>query len=203
MIEKIKQNNVVTLLIPVVAVVVILESIVLVTGLTKKESAEVVEQPVEVSVAPVKEISDFNISILGSYDMTLGKSYPIEVNAVSSVSKSLDAVNLYVKYDATAFEVTNLSFDSKLPKPTFSKVSKQKNMVVVNYLISGSGGLEVKGGEALALLKFDVKPLKIGSFSFEVSTSKDSKESATMFVENTTSKALPFSGSGLNVNVLK
>lgn len=202
MTEKNKQANVVKFLIPLVAVVVILESILLVTNLTRQTKVgEPAETSPEVSVMPVENV-DFDVAVAGGADLRVGDEYPVEVTAVSRGEKKLDAVNLYVKYDSSAFDVSGLVFNDRLPKPTFSKVSKQKNLIVVNYLISDSSGFTVGSGESLSLLKFNVKPLKAGEFSFEVSTSKDSKESATMFVENATSKALPFSAGSLVVRVL-
>jgi hypothetical protein len=208
------KNNYLKIILPVVAVLVIAESVVFVSGLSKKaplvDSTVVpTDTTIPTGTATSARVTPavppmFNLTVsTKNQEMTIGKSYQVEVNSVSLGQKSLDAVNVYIKYDPTAFDVSNLVFDTKLPKPVFSKVSLQKSVVVVNYLISEKNGLVVKANENLALVKFTVKPKKTGNHSFEISSGNEAKESVTMLVENATSKALPYSSNKLTVNVLK
>ena len=109
-----------------------------------------------------------------------------------------------MKYDPTAFEITNLTFDKKLGKPTFSKISKDKGLLVANLYLSDPKGLSIVANEdVLKLMGFTVTPKKAGSFSFEVNTGNGRGESVTMMVENGTAKVVPFSSNKLDVNVTK
>lgn len=199
------KKNYMTLLIGLVAVVVIIESIVLISGLGKNAVVPVVNNnvvDVVVSKAPVVTGSKIDVLISSkNASMVVGKSYPVEVNAVAKGSESLDNISLYVKYDPQVLDVSGLTFDKKLPNPVFQKVSTTKGMVVVNYLITGKTGLALNSGDVLSLAKFQVTPKKAGSFNLQISTGNESKESVTMFVESATNKALPFSSNELTVNV--
>lgn len=194
-------------LIPVVAILVLAESLMLIMKLNDTKSGSVGNvanetMPTE-TISPENETSYAVAIVPESEEMTLGKTQAIEVKAMANDERSLDSINVYLAYDPEAFTVSNLTFDSKLPKPTFSKISDTKGLIVATYLISEADGLKVDRGEELSLMKFTVKPLKEGNFNFEISTGNDSQESATMFVESATSKVLPFSSNKLTVTVTK
>jgi hypothetical protein len=203
------KSNVLKYLVPIVAVVVLLESVLLIMNLRNRQTVtggtenQVTVSP-PVSNDQVSKPAVFDISIVSPSDsVKLGAAFPVEVKAVVNSARSLDSVNVYVKYNPSAFDITDLIFDSKLPKPTFSKASTLKGMVVVNFLISNPDGLKVSAKELLSLVKFTAKPKMTGNFSFEISTGNEAKESATMIVENATSEILPFTSSKLTVNVAR
>jgi hypothetical protein len=201
-----KQSNLVKILIPVVAVIVLAESVILISNLSKNNTNKTVVNPLQVTTPTVvtKEgnMPAYQVTITSTaVEMKLNKTETVEVKAVGNSNRSLDSVNVYLKYDPTAFEVTNLVFDKKLPAPTFSKVSQTTGLIVANFLISAPEGLKISSSDVLSLMKFGAKPIKTGVFTFEVSTGNEGKESTTMFVENATGRVLPFSSSKLTVNV--
>lgn len=199
-----KENKVVMFLVPVAAVIVLAESLMLISNLSSNNKvSKVAMTPTVVPAVTVEATRSavYAVTVAGAKEMKLNQTGAIEVQAAGNVDESLDSVNVYLKYDPTAFEISNLTFDAKLGTPTFSKVSQTTGLLVANFLISAPAGLKVSGGEVLSLMKFNVKPIKTGVFSFEVSTGNGNKEAATMFVENTTSKILPFTSSNLAVNV--
>lgn len=198
-----KDNKVVQFLVPIMAVVVLAESIMLISNLTNNKTANVPVVPTVVPTAVTEASSSavYTVTVAGNKAMKLNQSGTVEVSAVGNADESLDAVNVYLKYDPTAFDVSNLTFDKKLGMPAFSKVSQTTSLVVANFLISAPAGLKVGSGQALSLMKFDVKPIKTGDFNFEVNTGSDGSEAKTMFVENSTSKILPFTANKLTVNV--
>lgn len=197
-----ENKNILKLVIPVVAIIVIFESVVLVNDLMKRKqlipSAVIPKEVTKDTSGNGQPIVDL---VFGteSKQMVVGKNYPVELNMLSSMSKSVDSMSLYINFDPSAFDVTNLSFDSKLPKPYFSKVSTQKSLIVVNYLVQDQAGYKIESNNALALVKFNVKPKKAGTFNFEINTGVTDKESATMFIENASGKVLPFSSNKLTV----
>ena len=203
-----KENNLVRILVPVIAVIVVWESIMLVNVLQKTKAQETKTGPTPVasssSTPKVEKLMAFDL-VFGAEnkEMKVGKSYPMEVTLVGKNNYSVDSIALYVKYNPLGFEVSGLSGGEKLPKPTFSKVSALKGVAVINYLISDSKGYEVKKDDVVSILKFNVRPLRVGSFDFEIATGNDDKNSVTMFVENSTSGVLPFSSNKLNINVTK
>jgi len=201
------KKNYIKIILPIIAVLVIAESVVLVSGLNKNtqvvDEKSLTEPVVTKSVTPEGPVMFDLVMATKNKEMSVGKDYQIEVSSLVKSGVGLDAVNLYIKYDPLAFDVSNLVYGTKLPKPTFSKVSLQKSMIVVNYLISEKNGLKVTENENLSLLKFTARPKKAGNYSFEISSGNGTEESVTMIVENATSKALPYSSNKLTVNVLK
>jgi len=201
-------------LVPVVAVLVVVESVVLISKLTKKPATEeivpeiaieqsggVVDQPQasQETLPPVFEV----VFGADNKNLKVGEKSRVEVNLLSKGDYELDALSLFIKYDPEAFEVANLSYDERLPNPLIMKASSKAKLVLANFMVTDPGGLKVTNGDTIGLLQFDITPKKDGNFDFEISTSKDSKESATMFVETATSKDLPYSSNKLTVSVTK
>lgn len=204
-----KDNELLKLFIPLMAVVVIFESVLLVSNLTKKEKTGIKNiNRVQVNEAGSSaqviqnEPSAFEL-IFGTEtkEMSVGKKYSIELNMLGKNDYYLGGMDLYVKFDPTAFSVSNLTYGNNFPKPTYSKISQQKGVVVANYLISAENGFKVAKDQLDSMVSFDVIPKKAGNFNFEITTGNQDKESATMFIESSTSKVLPFSSNVLNVNV--
>lgn len=201
-----KENSILKIAVPVVAVLVIFESVMVVSNLSNRNQTKTNVIPVVTQTPNKSEVSTTPIDLVFGTDnkeMKIGKTYAIELNLLSKVGYSLDAIDLYVKYDQSAFKVENLTFGSRLPKPTFSKISDQKSLIVSNFLISDQGGLKIAANEIVPILKFNVTPKKAGDFVFEINQVQDQKESATLFIENSTSKVLPFLSNKLNVKAIK
>lgn len=188
---------------------VLIQSVILISKYNRKtpqlqgelDLTEVKEQPTVVKTVkdPVYQI---NLTAKNS-QLSLSQNSNVAVKLTGSSEHNVDSVNVYVKYDPEAFEVSNLKFGTKLPKPAFSKVSTLRGLVVANFLISDAKGLNLKKGEELAVMDFDIKPKKTGNFDFEISTGQEMKESATMIVENGTAKVLPFTSNKLTVTVAR
>lgn len=197
-------QNTLKIVVPIIAVIVLIESVLLISGIQKKKTQNEVSEssPTTQVITEGAEsaVYDINISADKS-ELNKGESGKMNVTLKGSTARSLDSVNIYVKYDPTAFDVPELMFDKKLPKPVFSKVSTSRGLLVANFLISDAEGLKLDANEELSLMEFNFSPKKSGEFNFEISTGNEMKESATMIVENTTSKVLPFSSNKLTVKV--
>jgi len=193
------QNKFIKYIVPVVAVLVLFESVVLISNLAKNKTDPGRMEPV--TEEEVMEAA-FDLAVKTETDeMVIGNESVVEVEAMTVTERSLDSVNVYVKYNPAAFDITGMTFGERMPEPTFAKASDVKGMVVVNFLISQQEGLRVEAGENLALVKFTVVPKMTGKYEFEISSGEEQKESVTMFVENATSEILPFTSSKLTVNV--
>lgn len=198
------KNNILKYLVPIVAVVVLFESLMLINSMRNKapvnnNSVAPTGQEAQTTVKP----ASFDLAVVGSSSMKVGTASTIEVKATALAARALDSVNLYLKYNPAAFDITKMVFDKRLPTPTFSKASTAKGMVVVNFLISDPSGVKVQPEDVLSLVKFEAKPKLTGSYTFEISTGNEMKESVTMFVENATSEILPFTSNKLTVNVVR
>lgn len=201
------QNNLLKYLLPVVAIIVVAESLMLMAKVKSPKSVPQNSTPTTVAVgeqngtpASVPEV--YNISLAADKtNLKKGEVATVSVKMVGSENKSLDSVNVYVKYDPNLLDVQGLQFDKKLPVPAFSKASTLRGLLVANFLVSDVKGLSVKAGESINLMTFKAKALKAGSQTFEISTGKEMKESATMIVETATSKQLGFSSNKLTINV--
>jgi len=201
-----KENNLIKVLIPLVAVVVVFESIVLVTSLDKGTKSTVSSnQATNSAQTLVSEVAPIELVFAtDTQEMKIGKAYTVSLNMTGKEDKKLDGIDLYVKFGPNLVNITGLNFPNKtLGQPVFSKVSTLKNVVVASFLVSDKQGFAINKDELNNLMEFKVTPKKIGKIDFEVSTGSDSKESVTMFVENSTGKVLNFSSNKLEITAIK
>lgn len=189
------KDRLIKFLIPVVAVLVIAESVVLVSGALRRD--EIVDNIAEEKIAKVLMRLE-----TAEKSMSVGEKLPISLKLSSAESYAVDAIEIYIKYDPSAFEISGLAFNNDLPKPAASRVSREKGMVVVTYLIDEPKGYQLTPGLDLSLVNFEAKAKKAGSFDFEIATSPAATGSVTMLVESIASKVIPFDDSGLTINVL-
>ncbi|MDD4410322.1 MAG: hypothetical protein PHE32_01285 [Candidatus Shapirobacteria bacterium] len=198
-------NKILKILIPIIAVVIIFESVMLVSGLEKsnivtKESTGSAETKKEEVV--VGNAFDLVFST-DSKEMKVDKNYQIKLQGLVKEKNTLDAIDISIKYDAKNLDITNLVFDEKLPKPFIGQIIKEDGMIVVKYLIETKQGMTFNVNDVVSLVSFNVKTRVAGNYEFEVATGNEDKKFATMFIENTSAKALPFSGNKLEINVIK
>lgn len=200
-----EKKDILKTLVPVIAVIVLAESVMLILSLNRKTVNTInLGQPQGVSPAITQTITQpvYHLTVSTAIkELQLNKTGIVEVKAVGNEDKNLDSISVYLKYNPDAFEISSLTFDKKLPVPAFSKISQTKGVVVATFLITEAKGLKVKQGEELTLMKFNIKPIKTGNFDFEISTGNEAKESVTMLVENATSKVVPFSSDKLTISV--
>lgn len=198
------KSNVLKYVIPIIAVLVIAESVYLVNSLisSKDSVSKVVDIVGQDYVDETSEEKVVLSVVSDSEDYSVGSEVTVNVLMVSKEELLADAINLYVSYDPAMTELSDLAAGEGMPKPTFEKISDKKNMVVMNYYIEDNG-LAFEPGEGRILATFKAKILKAGVLNFDLSTGIEDKDSATMIVENSTSEAVPFSVSNLRVEVLE
>lgn len=198
-------NKMLKTLIPVIAVVVIFESIMLVSNLEKKTAISgVTAQKVEVVQQEVKTENAFDLSLTtDSKEMKIGKSYKVKLQALVKQKSTLSGIDVAIKYDAKNLDISNLVFDGKLQKPFIGQVMKEDGMIVVKYLIETKQGITFNIDDVVSLISFDVKAKTAGSYKFEIATGNEDKKFDTLFVETTSVKALPFTSNQLEINVIK
>jgi hypothetical protein len=199
-----KNNKILKTLIPIIAVVIIFESVMLVSGLEKStivinESTESAEVKKEVVVNNSFDL----IFVTDSKELSVGKNYQVKLQALVKEKSTLDAIDIAIKYDAKNLDVSNLIFDEKLPKPFIGQILKEDGMIVVKYLIEAKKGMTFNVNDIVSLVSFNIKAKTVGSYGFEVATGIEDKKFATIFIETTSVKALPFSSNKLEINIIK
>jgi hypothetical protein len=200
-------NKIVKTLIPVVAVIVIFESIMLVSNLEKNvassTASDITSAVNKTETITKAEVKAFELSfVTETKEMKVGKKYKVSLDVTPSNDSNLNALDLYVKFDPAMVTISNLVSGKELAKPDFIKVSDKKNVIVENFLFSAKEGAVFTKGKETNLLTFTVTPKKLGSSSFEISTGDSEGDSVTMFVDKVTSKGLPFSSSKLEINLM-
>lgn len=189
------------MLIPVIAVIVIFESVVLVSNLEKGTTMTVVNEVTPtVTVTEEKKIAAFDVSFLtDETQMKVGKKYKVSVNLVPKNDYSLNALDLYVKFDPALVTISNLVSSNDLATPDLIKVSDKKDVIAVNYLFADKEGVVFVKDKGMILLTFTVTPKSTGNSSFEISTGDNDGDSVTMFVDKNTSKDLFFTSNKLEI----
>lgn len=202
-------NKLIKFLIPLVAIVVVFESIVLVNNLEKptevNQSNKVEEKkPTEEVVIENPVINfDFKVSSKTPTEMKLGKTYKIDLVLNSVENKAIDGLETYIKYDPEIFKITNLVSNSKLVKPEISKIDNEAGMLSNILLIEEKEGLVLESGKEVNVLSFNITPLEEGDYSLELSNNSVDKKYDTLIVETGTSKSLGWTGGKLDINVTK
>ena len=194
---KMNKTNILRILIPLVAVLVIVESIYLATSLVDKNN-----QVKEVAQNPTLD-KTININLV-SQPQNYVKGKPFEVKVVMEAESDVlvDALNLYVQYDPEQMTVSELTSLEAMPQPTFAKISDKKDMIVLNYYIE-SDGYAFLAKNPIEVASFMVTPLVTGEIKMDLSTGVIDKDSVTMIVENGTSQVVPFVANNLRIEVLE
>lgn len=199
-------NKMIKTLIPVIAVVIIFESIMLVSNLEKNsisslKTKEVIPTVVEVDEGTKKEEDSLVLNLLSeNKEMKIGKKYKISVGLTPKTELNLNALDLFVKFDPEMVSISDLVSTKELVKPDFIKVSDKKSVVVANFLFTTKDGVSFTKDKQVEILTFNATPKKAGVFGFEISTGDSEGDSVTMFVDKVTSKGLPFSSNKLEIN---
>lgn len=202
-----KQNNLIKILIPIVAVVVVIESVILVSSLNKGVTTGDVSQEVtkEITKTEVNNepAADF-IFETETKDMKVGKSYKVDLNLVGKRGVNLDAMEIYIKYDPKKITVSKLASSDKFPEMSKSSGVDSKTGLVSSMFLWGLGEVgSIKSDETNSVLSFVVTPKVEGKTEISLVTGSTDEKSVTMIVENPTSKVLSFLGNKLEINVIK
>ena len=208
---KINKKDTLFWVIPVFAIVIIFQAVILVRNSINKTA---IETNVATSTAQKTNAVDNLVKNTIKDDLVLsldtnevgwkiGKSYKVTLSVLANTAKKIDAMDLFVKYDLASFKVSGLVQGEGLPKPVTSKIGDKKGLVVANLYVPGTDSYNLNKGEKKELITFNVVPSKIGEFKFEIDTGKVAKDSVTMIVEAKTAKVISFTAGELVVKVVK
>ena len=197
-----KKENIIKILIPIIAVVVVIESVVLVSNLNQSTSDVVVEREDIVPTEEVTEpVADF-IFETDSKEMVVGKSYEVSLNLVGKQDVNLDAMEVYFNYEPEKLTLSKLTANKDFPDITSNSGIDSETGLVSSVFLWGIDEVgSVKTDEVSNVLTFTVTPEVAGEAEITLITGNTDEESVTMMVENSSSKALPFLGNKLEINV--
>jgi hypothetical protein len=205
-----KDNKIIKFLIPLIAALVVFESVVLVTNLDKGTKTNTISNTTATnSATPSQQVINVEEPVMdmvfdtANKEVKIGKTYKVSLNIVAKKDLMVDGIETYIKYDPTLMTVSGLISNAKLPKANISKIDLQNGIIKNIILIDDKAGYKLAQGVVSQILSFNVISKKVGVDSFEISTGNSNKDFATLVVENSTVKALPFSGNKLEVNVTK
>lgn len=158
-----------------VSIVIIVESVLLLSNnQNKKQNVEPVKVVTTEEVKNVEPVISFTW-------LDDGKKAVLQMSSKKSVA--IDAIDLYIAYkDVKINSVTNMG---DLPKPSFSKVSTEKSLVVMNYLIPEAEGFKLEAGKTISVAELDFTVLNAETVQISI-------DPKTQVVENGTVKVLPY-----------
>jgi len=174
-------KNLIKILIPVVAIAVIVESLLLFTKANPQTTGPValptsVEQ--QSTTLQWQEINKNEVALMLSSDKDV----------------AVDAVDLYIKYDPSMVVIKSATVNKGFVTPSFKKINPEKGLVVMNFLVSEASGFKLKAGLNVELARLTVEYSKNGTTEFSLGE-------GTLVVENATAKVLPFNSEKLVINV--
>jgi len=191
------KDKIIKLLVPLVAVVVVVESVILVSNLDKGVSnTQVVTEENVDKAEKVKEIvADFAFKT-ESEEMKIGKAYEVDLNLTASKDFNLDGMEVYIIYDPEKVSVSKLTEGKGFPK----MINKSEDGLIGAIFLWGVGdSYSSKVNESDTVLSFSVTPKVAGETEFNLVTSNETGKSATMIVESSTSEKLVFSNGRLEI----
>ena len=199
------------IIIPIIAVLVLVESVVLVNSLESQKTQrqisykpEIIEVDKDVpEVSKVANNEDVTIKLEAEKaSVVVDQLSFVDVMMSTTVSKSFDAVSVYVEVDTQKVALERVEINNSMPKPIVAKISKKGNVALVNYLISSPSGYRLTAAGSVALARIYFTPLESGKTSFKI-MGEGQSEAETMLVETGTSKVIPFNSGDLSVSILK
>lgn len=202
-------NKLIKFLIPLVAAVVVFESIVLVNNLEKSNKIDKnikTEEQAKVEETVIEDpVISFNLKVnsTSSAQMKVGKSYKVDLVLNPIETKAVDGIETYVKYDPETFKITKLVSNPDLVKPEISKIDSNLGMLSNILLIEDKDGLLLTSNKEVVLYSFDVTPLEVGEYSLDLSSDSVDKKYDTLVVETSTAKSLGWTGGKLDIKVTK
>ena len=203
------KKNLLTIGLVIVAILVIVEAVMLIDNITKTK-AGITTAPTDGGVAKTAEVKappELTMSISADKtEVTVGQPVTVTVNLTDKSTHKIDGIEAYVKYDVNAFDVSEMGYSDKLPRPDVAMNSTKKGLVLVNYLISSPADGYTLDASGLKVLSFVATPKAVGEYSFEINTSNENAESVSIVAEHAQKgdvpKSLPLASNKLTIRVV-
>jgi hypothetical protein len=201
-----KKEIIIKMLIPLIAVVVVVESIVLVSNLDKK-TLTVDSVPLETeNISKVEEPNQSAIDFVfktENKEMKIGKPYEVSLSMIGKKDVDLDGMEIYIKYDPIKVEISKLNVDSNLPKlDRLTKIDNKEGLVSSVMLWDAGKKYSIKTDESNSILSFVVTPKIKGETEISMLGDAEGNKYSTLLVESVTSNKLLFLSDKLEINAV-
>lgn len=201
-----KKEKIIKILIPFIAVIVIVESVILVSNLGKSVP-DVSDVALEVEeVTPTKKVSQPVVDFIfetKNKEMKIGKPFEVSLGMVGKKEINLDSIEIYIKYDPSKVEISKLNVSSSLPKvDRLTKIDDQEGLISSIILWGEGKKYSMKTNELDPILSFMVTPKVKGKTEISILDDVSGSKYSSFLIENITSnKLLPLSNK-LEINAV-
>lgn len=183
-------------LIPLLALLVIFESILVVERLSKKASQE--EQP----SLPIelKEEKPVIISWKGENQVVYGDEEEVKVVMTPLKNLALDGVDVLIEYDPEYLEIIGTDPSDKFSYLARNWIEPEKKRILVSMLETDlPEGVSFESGEEATLLTIKYVALKAGQTELKIIGGED--QAGTVLAENGTAQKIPFTSEDFVVTI--
>jgi hypothetical protein len=160
-------------LIPALALLIILESVLVVnnTELGRREIQEKI--PFAKSTQTQEKAI---ISLVGEEIIELDQPSQVEVVLIANDKLFLDGVDVYINYDPSKVEVLGIDPSEKFSYVARNWIEPEEKRVLISMVEpSVMEGVEISAGEEVSLAVIEFKPLDIGRTDFNIYRSSEAK----------------------------
>lgn len=168
----------------IVAIVIMVESVMLLSNNQLKKS-ETSKKTTDVTLSEEIKAED-----VVEFDWLKEKGKAI-LTMTANKEVAIDAIDLYIGY--TKAKVSAVTNFNELPKPSFSKISTEKSLVVMNYLMAEASGFKMMSGQTVKVAELDLSVNSADVAELFI-------DAKTQVVENGSAKVLPFNSKKLIIS---
>jgi hypothetical protein len=205
-----KGKNIIKILIPLVAIVVVIESIVLVSTLDKagKNNTSIDSSPNELTETLSEEtniepVADF-VFETENKEMKIGKAYKVNLSLVGNIETEIGAMDIYAKYDPELLTISKLEKGTNFPKMVGkSGIDSKSGLITSIFLWDIGESYKIESKKVDSVVSFTVTPKVEGVSEIILVTGNKDEKSVTLVVDNSTAKPMAFLGNKLEINATK
>ena len=183
-------------LIPLLALLVIFESILVVERLSKKVSQE------ERSSLPVelKEEEPVMISWEGENQIVAGEEGEVKVVMTTLKNLALDGIDVLIEYDPEYLEIIGTDPSDRFSYLARNWIEPEKKRILVSMLETDlPEGVSFEAGEGVTLLTIKYTALKSGKTKLKIIGGDD--QAGTVLAENGTAQKIPFTSEEFMIKI--
>jgi len=184
-------------LIPVLALLVIFESVLIVQRLSRKRKEVITEEQLPSEVMP-KERAVINFK--GDSQASMETEGTIEVVMAPLETFSLDGMDVLIEYDPDYLEILGTDPSDKFSYLARNWVEPDKKRILVSLLETEfPEGVAFQAGQEINLVTISYLPKRSGKTSLRIIG--DAGEKGTVLAENGTAKEIPFSTADFDLTI--
>lgn len=184
-------------LIPVLAILVIFESILIVQRLSRKASDQL---PGESGLPSLPEKEMVVIAFGGLNEAVVGQESEVAVAMVPLKSVALDGIDVLIEYDPEYLEIVGTDPSERFSYLARNWIEPDKKRILVSMVETDlPAGVNFEPGEEVNLVVIRYLPFQKGKTGFRIIGSET--EAGTVLAENGTAAKIPFSSEDFGLTI--